>query len=152
MLQVSIISNLPLLNGTADIILLALIAWGLKDRGKYFWIWSLVAAILVYLTSAAPFIVYVLSYLLVTLLANMLMKRIWQMPVLLMFFLTFLATVFMHFLTLVFLQFSGVSFSWTTAISQITLPSALLNIILSLPVYIIISDLADFIHPAEVEA
>jgi hypothetical protein len=152
MLQISIISNLQLLNGTADIMLLALIAWGLRGRGRYFWIWPLIGAVLVYLVSATPFLIYMISYSGATLLANALVKRVWQMPVLLMFFLTFITTFSLHFLTMISLQFSGISFSWMTAISQITLPSTLLNLILSLPVYILISDFVDFIKPTETEA
>lgn len=152
MLQISIVSNLSLLHGTADIILLVMTAWGLKSKSQYYWVWSLAAGALVYFTSAAPFLIYMVSYLGVTLAASFLAKRVWQMPVLLMFFLTFVATFFQHFLTMVFLQLSGVNFSWNEALSQVTLPSALLNILLSLPVYILISDFVDFVQPAASES
>jgi hypothetical protein len=151
MLQMSVISNLPLISGNADIILLAMIAWGIKDRGKYFWLWPLIAGMLVSLVSAAPFWVYVLSYLVVAILARVLVMRLWQMPVLLMLFLTIMGTFFQHMLFIVSVQLSGASFSWATAFSQISMPSALLNIFLSLPVYILISDFADFVRPSEAE-
>jgi hypothetical protein len=55
MLQTGIISHIPLLNGTADIMLLVLVAWSLQEKVTNAWFWALVAGGLVCLVSATPY-------------------------------------------------------------------------------------------------
>jgi hypothetical protein len=92
MIQTSVIARLPLLNGTADLILLVLVAWSLQERVKNAWIWAVCGGLLVCLVSATPFYAPVIGYLLVTGLGSILSKRIWQAPILAMFVLTYLGT------------------------------------------------------------
>jgi hypothetical protein len=40
---------------------------------------------------------------------------------------------------------------WQEALSLVTLPSMVLNLMLALPVYILITDLANWLHPVEIE-
>ena len=43
MLQLAVVSRLPLINGTADLILLALAAWASQERVKSAWQWTVLA-------------------------------------------------------------------------------------------------------------
>ncbi|HQL39935.1 MAG TPA: hypothetical protein PKV95_10700 [Anaerolineaceae bacterium] len=77
MLQLGIISQLPLLQGTADLILLVLVAWALQDQVTSAWEWGILGGVMVSLVTATPFYVVIFSYLLVILIARMARRRIW---------------------------------------------------------------------------
>jgi hypothetical protein len=49
------------------------------------------------------------------------------------------------------LQFEGIGMPLQTVINQVTLPSALLNLLLALPVYALVNDLANSLYPSEIE-
>ena len=47
--QTSVVSRLPLLHGTADLVLLVVIAWSLQERVRTAWQWALMAGLVVVL-------------------------------------------------------------------------------------------------------
>ncbi len=149
MLQSVVVSRLPLLHGTADLPLLAVIAWALHERVTTAWQWTLIAGLLVSMLSALPFSTFFWGYLLVTAVARILRRRVWETPVLSMFLATFLGTLIVHGLSFVALQFEGVEFPLGMTLNQITLPSVLLNLLLALPVYALVNDLANQLYPEE---
>ncbi len=53
-IQTTAFSRLPLLYGTADVVLLVLLAWMLNDRVKHGWEWVLLAGLMVSFVSALP--------------------------------------------------------------------------------------------------
>jgi hypothetical protein len=151
MIQMAIVSRLPLLHGTADLLMLTIIAWGMQERVKNSWLWAAFAGLLVSFVSALPFFVPLISLLAINGLTRLLRRRVWQTPILAMFVMTFIGTFFQHFLSLIALRFSGTIIPIGTSLSQVTFPSVLLNLILALPVYAVISDLANSVYPLEVE-
>jgi hypothetical protein len=152
MFQVGIFSRLPLLSGTADVVLLGLIAWSLNDRVKTAWIWAVVAGLIGAYVSALPMFVPLLTCLVAVGVARLLIRQVWQIPAMAMFFVTFLATLFQHGLSILTLQINGAPISLTQSFSLVFLPSALLNLLLALPVYTFINDLANWLYPVELEA
>ena len=52
MLQMAAFSNLKILNGTADVILLAVAAWALQERVKNGFVWAIIGGAMVTLISA----------------------------------------------------------------------------------------------------
>ncbi len=151
MLQTVVVSRLPLLHGTADIILLALIAWSLHERVRTAWIWTLVGGLMVSFVSALPGMAALIGYLMVTMMTRLIRRSIWQTPILAMFLCTFLGTLITHGISLFLLQVQGVALPLAQALNLVTLPSALMNILLALPVYAIVHDLAGWLYPQEVE-
>jgi len=149
MLQLAIVSRLPLVHGTADLILLALAAWALQERVKSAWQWGLIGGVAISLISGLPYFVPLIGYLLVTAIARLLRRRFWQAPILAMFVTTILGTILYQILSIVALQTSGMSIPFEQALVQVTLPSSLLNVILALPVYTVITDLARWVYPGE---
>ena len=150
-LQMVVVSRLPLLHGTADLILLVLAAWSLQEKVISAWWWAIFAGVLISLISALPFFIPLAAYLFVTGMARLLRRRIWQTPILAMFVVTLLGTLVYHLLSLVGLQFQGRSLVWSDSLNQVTLPSMLLNLILALPVYAIVEDLAEWLYPGDLE-
>jgi hypothetical protein len=148
-LQTTAFSRLPILYGTADIVLLVILAWMLNDRVKNGWEWVIMAGLMTSFVSAAPFLLPLVGYLFAAGLAYWLKRRIWQTPVLAMLFSTFLGTVVVHSLTLIALIVMGVNISTPVGFSLVILPSALWNLILAIPVYTLMSELAGLVYPTE---
>lgn len=150
-LQMTIFSRLPLLNGTADIILLTLISWALQEKVTHAWEWCLVGGIIVSLISAMPWFSPLAGYLIITAIARYLQKRIWQVPILMVFVLTLIGTIIQSGIAILVLQLDGRTINIQDSLSLIMLPSIMLNLLLALPIYTVISNLASLLYPIEVE-
>ena len=83
--QSAVVSRLPLLHGTADLVLLVVIAWALQERVRSAWQWALIAGLVVGYLSALNLMIFLVGYLFVTGMALLLRQRIWQVPILAMF-------------------------------------------------------------------
>lgn len=151
MLQSVVVSRLPLLHGSADIVMLAITAWALHQRVNTAWQWSLIAGLMVCFVSALPLFIPLWGYLFVTVFARILRRRVWETPILSMLLATFVGTLIMHGLSMAALRFQGTPFAWGETLNQITLPSALLNLLFALPVYALVNDLANQLFPDENE-
>ncbi len=151
MLQTIIVSTLPLVNGLADLVLLVLIAWALQERASSAWGWAIIAGALVGFVSAAPTGIPLIGYLIVTAIARLLRRRVWQTPIFSMFFVTLIGSLITQGLVLGALIFQGEALPIYDSINLIILPGTLLNLLLALPVYAIISDMAQWAYPEEVE-
>jgi rod shape-determining protein MreD len=149
--QSVVVSRLPLLHGTADIILLVLVAWALQEKVKHAWAWTLIAGLMVSLVSGMPYFSPLIGYLLVVAIARILQRHVWQMPILAMFVATVAGSLIQNVLYYMALQIYGTPLPLGESLSLIILPSALLNLLLSLPVYALVNDLANWVYPVEVE-
>jgi hypothetical protein len=151
MIQTIIVSSLPLLSGYADLVLLVLIAWGLQEKARTAWIWTLLAGLMVGTISALPVLVPMVGYLLVTAMTRLLVRRVWQSPILAMFLITFVGSLVCQGLVMGALIFNGTPLQVSDSINLVILPGTLLNLLLALPVYAIVADLAQGLYPEEVE-
>jgi hypothetical protein len=85
-------------------------------------------------------------------LAQIFQRRVWQAPLLAMFSITFLGTIVISVLSLVALRVSGVPLPIGDVFGLLTLPSVLLNMLLAIPAYAVMRDLARWVYPSsEVE-
>lgn len=150
-LQSAIVSATPLLQGTADLILLTIIAWALQERVKSIWAWALIGGIMVNIVSGIPFGIFIAAYLTTTAVVVMIKKRLWRAPILAMLATTFLGTLVVHIFSITARWFTGAQIPLIQAFYLITLPSILLNLLLAIPVYIIVCDLANWLYPEEIE-
>jgi rod shape-determining protein MreD len=150
-IQSVVVSRLPLLHGTADIVLLVLVAWALQEKVKHAWAWTLIAGLLASLVSAMPYFSPLIGYVLVVAIARILQRHVWQMPILAMFVATVAGSLIQNVLYFMVLQIHGTPLPFGESLSLIILPSALLNLLLSLPVYALVNDLANWVYPVEVE-
>ena len=151
-LQSAVVSRVYLLSGIADLPLVMLAAWALQEDVDSAWHWAAATGLLVGFISGMPWIVPVLGYLAVVALAQIFQRRVWQAPLLAMFSITFLGTIVVSVLSLVVLRLSGESLPISDVLGLITLPSVLLNMLLAIPVYAVMRDLARWVYPSpEVE-
>ena len=147
----AIVSRIPLLGGYADLMLVALAAWSLQERVETSWHWAIFGGLLVGWASALPWAVPVAGYLLMVLLARLLVRRIWQAPLVAVFVLVFFGSFIMHIFSVSVLRLTGTPLSIKDALSTTTLPSIFLNLFLALPAYPIFRDLAVWIYGIEDE-
>lgn len=149
--QSAVVSRLPLLHGTVDLILLVVIAWALQERVRTAWPWALVAGFVIGYISALNLLIPLAGYLLVTGLALLLRQRIWQVPILGMLVVTFVGTLLTNLMTALFLSIMGTPLPLLDTLNLIILPSTILNLLLAIPVYALVKDLAEWLHPEEID-
>lgn len=148
-LQSAVISRMTLLSGYADLMLIFLAAWALKADASSAWLWAILGGFMVSFVSGMPWIVDMPGYLFVVLLAQILKQRVWQAPLLAMFSVIFLGTLSMDLLALLVLNLLGTPLPIGDSLGLIVLPSVLLNLLFSIPVYAVIRDLAQWVSPVE---
>jgi len=147
-IQSAIVPSFTLLSGYADVLLVLLAAWALQEGVNTGFQWALLSALMMSIVSHLPWFIYVAGYAGVVMLAQLLQKRVWQVPMLAMFTVTFLGTVFMHLLTFVYLRLFGGSVSFSDAMGLVTLPSLLLNLLVAIPMFGMMRDLARWVFPS----
>ncbi len=148
-LQSAVVSRLMLLSGFADLVLLLLTGLALHKQANTAWHWAVLFGLGVGFMSAAPVWAVVAGYLGVVGLARLMQRRVWESPVLAMFLVTFAGTLWIHALTYVGLFFAGTSLPFEDTFSLVTLPSLFINMILAIPAYTLVRDLANWLYDVE---
>lgn len=151
MLQTAVISRAPLLNGSADLVLVGLVAWALHERVQSAWIWGLIGGLMVGFISALPVWTMPAAYLAAVGLALLVRRRVWKAPILANLAAVFAGTVVVHVFSFAAVSFSGTLLPALEVINRITVPSLLLNLLAALPIYFLLHDLANWAYPEEFE-
>ena len=126
-------------------VLVAVAAWALQESVTTGFHWAFLASVLVSLVSRLPWYLYSTAYLGIALVALLLQRRVWQVPMLAMFSVTFLGTLVLHALTYLYLGVTGVAVSVVDTLGAVTLPSVLLNMLIAIPVYGLMRDLSRWV-------
>jgi rod shape-determining protein MreD len=150
-LQSAVLGRMPLVHGTADLTFLAITAWALRPRVRTHWQWSIIGGLFASLMTALPFGIMLASYLVSTALAIYFRQRVWKVPVLTMFTVVFLGTLITHGLSIIAIGLTGTLLPLVEVLNTVTLPSLLLNVLLAIPIYLIIGDIANRLYPEEIE-
>lgn len=151
MIQSAIVSKVPLLLGTTDLVLVALVAWALQDRVKNGWQWSLVGGGIMTALSGLPFGAYLAAYLSAGFIAAFIRRRIWKVPFLGMLTAIFISTMLTQVLSWLSRWVTGNYIPVEQVFVLIILPSTLLNLMVAVPAYFVLKDLAHRIYPDEIE-
>ena len=151
-LQSAIVSQFSLLAGYADLLLVLLAAWALQEGVTTSFHWAFLASIMVSFTSHLPWFIYMAGYFSVVFFALLLQRRVWQAPLLAMFSVTFLGTLVMHLLSYAYLRVVGDPLPFQDTMGLITLPSLLLNLLLSIPLHGFMHDIARWVFQSMEEA
>lgn len=148
-LQMAIVRYLPLFNGTADLLMLWLAAWGLQDRGKHVWIGAIFAALLIMFTSAVPWYAAFVYYLALAFLCRFMNRRFWHNPMIALLMVVFFCSLLEYLTQLAVISVQGVSLNILESLKYVVVPSTFLNLILAVPVYIVVNDMARWVYPIE---
>ena len=150
-LQSAIVSRISLLSGYADLTLVIVIAWALQEGVATAWHWAILAGAMTAVVTGLPWGVPLAEFLMAVFIAQALQKRIWQAPLIAMFTVTFLASLLSHLLSFIVINLIGAPLPFGDAFSLVTLPSMLLNLLLAIPVFWLMRDLARWVNPVEEE-
>jgi rod shape-determining protein MreD len=148
-LQSAVVSRLPLNRGTADLMLVVIVAITLQKSVKTNWQWSIVGGLLTDFFSGLPFGLFTGSYLIITGIASLLRERIWRFSFLMQLLVVLSGTIITHGITMLVFILQGGSLQFAAVLQTITLPSIILNFMLSLPVFILIQDIIQQLNPLE---
>ena len=148
-LQSAVVSKLPLNRGTADIMLVVLVALALQKEVNETWQWSIIGGMFVDFFSGLPFGVFTISYVASVAVARFLRNRIWRFSFLMQLLVVLMGTLLSHAITIIILFIQGGLLELGTILQVVTLPSIILNFMLSIPVFIIVQDIIQQISPQE---
>ena len=147
LLQVTLMMRINLLQGSADLVLLIMVAWMLQPGNRPSWVWGLPAGLLIGYASALPDYVPLIGYLAAAGVCQLLQIRIWQVPLLTLFSATLLGTLAIHLTTVVYLWLSAQPIAPLEALNLVTILSMLLNLILVLPINALIGEVNKLLNP-----
>ncbi len=142
---------MTLLNGVPDLMLVAVISWCFQSRVKNGWIWAIIAGIIFGTVSTIQYYVPMATYLIMVGIIKIIKGRIWQLPILTILVITLIGTFIEHVFFLIALYFSGVVLPLGQALQEVVIPSMLLNLVFSFPLYWIMRDLSSWVYPSEVD-
>lgn len=148
-LQSAIVSRINLLSGYADLPLVLVIAWALQESVETAWHWAVLAGVMSAIVTGLPWAIPMAVFLSAVLIAKTIQKRVWQAPLLAMFTVTFLVSLLSHALTFSVINLIGGALPFRDALSLVTLPSMLLNLLLAIPAFWLMRDLALWVNPIE---
>jgi len=151
-LQSAVVSRLPLNQGVADLMLVLLVAIALQKRVTTAWQWSVIGGLLIDFTSGLPFGIFTVSYLLATALAKVLRTRVWRFSFLMQLLVVLIGTLISQGLSYLVLFLQEGSLAFLTVLQVITMPTIILNFMLSLPIFVLTRDVLDQIAPQEQNA
>jgi len=150
-LQISLSGKFIILHGFADIILVWIIAWVVQTDLKRNWLWVVFAIAVVCYVSAIPWYANLISYLFVLALSVLFKKRLWQSPFLSFLLVLIAGSFFAYFIAFLSLKLSGSLININDAFYKIILPSAIMNLLIALPIYLIARDMVHWVYADEVE-
>ncbi len=151
MVQMGVFSNMPLLHGNSDLVLLAIVAWALQKKVTTAWHWSIIGGLMLTLVSAMPSGVYFVSYLVITGIALFIKKIVWRIPFISMLLVTVVGTFIVLGVSCVILRITNAQLPLSYSLYEIIIPSAILNVILAVPIYALISEIAKGLYPEVIE-
>lgn len=151
-LQSAVVSRLPLNQGVADLMLVLLVAISLQKRVNTAWQWSIIGGLLIDSISGLPFGIFTISYMLATGLGLLLRERIWRYTFLMQLLVVLVGTLISQGLSYLVLFLQGAGVEFLIVLRIITMPSIILNFMLSLPIFVLTRDVLDQIRPLEQNA
>ena len=77
-LQTAVVSRIPLLHGTPDLVLVAVIAWAMQKRVQTAWHWGIMGGLILSFVSGLPMGVPLVSCLAAVGISLLLRQRVWQ--------------------------------------------------------------------------
>ncbi len=148
-LQLTVVSRINLLSGSADLVLIFLAAMSLQERVRHMLLWGAAVGLLVGGISAAPWYLCVGAYLTVVGLGRLLARRIWQAPLLALLVVTMGGTLILQGSIFVYRALFETALSLSEVFSQVVLPSLFLNFLIAVVLHPLIRDLGDRLYPLE---
>lgn len=146
-LQMVIVRQLPLFNGTVDLMLLWLASWGLQKQGKNVWVGAIFVILLMSFVSSLPWYVWTVTYLSVAIISRFMNRHFWQNPLIALIFVVFISSIIGMLAQMGVLIFHDSAINISQSIKYVIVPSVFLNLLFAIPVYVVVNDMAQWVYP-----
>lgn len=150
-LQSAIVSRINLSFGSADIVLLVLIALGLQVETKRTVLWFAFGGLIWSIISSAPLMYPLIPYIIIGFTLVYLRKRIWKIPMLMMILLSFIGTIICLVFAYIVIYFTQTPLPFTNSLLDVVIPSIALNVAIGIPIYLLVKDWSKWLNPREDE-
>ncbi|MFQ5407702.1 MAG: rod shape-determining protein MreD [Anaerolineales bacterium] len=134
-LQSTVLSQFQWGRGRPDLVALAVLVWSLVSDRNDALAWALGGGLFLDTLSGGPIGAITLALVFVSLLAGLTESRLWESHILLPLAAVAIGTVLYHLIYLAALTASGRQTAWIEALVAITLPTTVLNLVLTIPAY-----------------
>lgn len=148
-LQTTLVSEVRLLHGSADLILVWLAVWGLTSKDRSGYLLAFFAGGLVSYVSALPWYVFPGGYVLTIAIARYVSSQLWQSPLLSMFAITLVTSILLYLISMIGLSINGTVYSFQTSLYNVIIPSIFLNLLLAIPIFAIGKDFSGWVFRNE---
>ncbi|MEJ2756952.1 MAG: hypothetical protein P8046_00590 [Anaerolineales bacterium] len=135
----------------ADLMMLVLLSWIMHVTESAQLRWALVVGLLVGVSSALPFWLPVIGYFVLAGAVTFVQRQMWQVPIWLLLISTFVGSFLINGIDSVYLWISGVPLDLVEFLNIVILPTLVLNMLMALPVYGLVGEVAKKVYPREVE-
>jgi rod shape-determining protein MreD len=132
-LQSAVVSQFRLLDGQADVVLVAVVAWGLTGRSTEAMVFGLAGGIVLDLLSALPLGTTSLVLVLIAYLVSLTEGRLWGAHLLTPVGVVFAASLLFSGYQLAASLLAGAAVDLPTVASRVIVPEAFLNVVLAVP-------------------
>jgi rod shape-determining protein MreD len=149
-IQSAIVSDLTLLEGRPDLILVVVVAWGIIGRYRESMLWGLIGGLALDLLSGLPLGVTAINLILIAFLVSFSEGRFWESHILMPLGVMLITSPLFYFISILTLWLLGYDIELGFAMFRVALPGTFLNLLLILPGTQIISAIDRVIHPPEV--
>ncbi len=154
MLQLGLFSNIQILAGKIDLLMLGVIAWIIQKKTELIdiVIFSIITVLFIYLISAEPIIIILSIYSILVFVVYWSKNNIQQLPIVSMLIFSAVFT-FLHLVIFGFyLQLSGITMVAEEVFQSVILPSIFINLIAAIPMYLLVNELHRWVYPLAEEA
>jgi hypothetical protein len=154
MLQLGIFSNIQILAGKIDLLMLGVIAWIIQKKTELIdiGIYSIITVFFIYLISAESIIIILGLYSLIVIVVYWSKNNIQQLPIISMLIFSAVFTFFHLVIFGFYLQLSGVAMVPEEVFQSVILPSMIINLIAAIPMYLLVNELHLWVYPLAEEA
>jgi rod shape-determining protein MreD len=149
-LQSVIFSEVTLIDGRPDLILLAVIGWGIAGQTRESMVFALFGGLFLDAFSGLPLGTSAIMLILIAFLVSFSEGRFWEAHLLMPIGVTLITSLLFHVLMMGVLLLVGKVPDPSIALFRIILPSTFLNIILALPAVQVAESINNFVHPPAV--
>ncbi len=143
--QTAIFSRIHLLNGTIDIVLLILLGWAIQEHNQTTsWQWAILAGLIIGYVGKLPFLFYIIVFLAAVGFVNFVRNQFWQAPLAGMFISTVVGTLIVQTGSFIMIKLNGAISNPIQAFEYVIFPGVLLNLLMALPIYAMMTDLSQW--------
>jgi rod shape-determining protein MreD len=150
-LQTTLLADIHFFDGRPDVILLAVLGWGLAGGDRQSMVWGLIGGLLLDSFSGLPLGSTSISLILLAFLVSLYTRRVWEANLFMPLGITLVASILFHGYSLGWLFILGREIDLPLAFSRVILPSTILNVVLILPVAQLLLSVYRRLYPQEIE-